>query len=260
MSGRPEVDFTAPEAQPFLFRGGDHGVLLVHGFTGSVAHMRLLGEHLRDAGFTVQGINLPGHATRLEDMRSCTGQDWLRAARESLDALRRECRYVSVAGLSMGGVLTLLLAAQTEVTAAIPISAPMGVQNRLMPFAGLAAPFVREVRWRGDEHRQTCLEQRYDLGYTGFPTRSAAELNRLMKQARRSLSAVTCPLLVVQSHADETIAPASADIIMQGVSSRVKRTLWLNDVPHVCTISREHPRIAAEMIRLLRDAERLNGK
>lgn len=255
MKGREEADFSRPEAQPFLWEGGDHGVLLIHGFTGSVAHMRLLGEQLRDAGFTVMGINLPGHATRLEDMRSCTAQEWYDAARAALMTLKERCRQVSVSGLSMGGVLTLLLAESEGMTAAIPISAPMGVQSRFMPFAGVAAPFVKTVRWKPRREQEGVMDVRYDLGYTGFPTRSAVALNRLMQEARVNLAAVRCPLLVVQSHSDETIAPASADIILQGVSSQDKRMLWLRGVPHVCTISREHERIGEAMVKLLRDAE-----
>ncbi len=256
MTTRPAVDFSVPQAQPFLFEGDNHGVLLIHGFTGSVAHMRLLGEHLRDQGFTVMGINLPGHAQSMEAMGKTGWQDWLRAAKEGVMRLREICQYVSVSGLSMGGVLTLMLAEQMDLTAAAPISAPMGVQNRWMPLAGVAWPFVRTIEWTADPERAHMLDSRYDLGYTGFPTRCAADLNYLIKQTRRDLHAVVCPVLAVQSHADETIAPASADIIMSGVSSRKKRTLWLDEVPHVCTISQEHGRIAEHVGAWLRAAEK----
>ena len=40
-------------AEPFLLPGGRHGVLLIHGFTGLPAELRLLGEHLNAQGFTV---------------------------------------------------------------------------------------------------------------------------------------------------------------------------------------------------------------
>ena len=74
------IDFSAPEAQPFDFAGDRHGVLLIHGFTGSAGHMRLIGEHLREQGFTVKGINLPGHGTSIEDMAHYGWQQWLQAA------------------------------------------------------------------------------------------------------------------------------------------------------------------------------------
>ncbi len=255
MKKLPETSFSAPEAQPYFHQGGEHGVVLLHGFTGSCAHMRLIAEALAENDFTVRTFNLPGHATRMEDMRAYRWTDWLDAARSQVEDMRSRCRYVSVAGLSMGGVMTLLLAAELPLTAAVPISAPMAAQNRLLPFAKYVAPLVPIIAWGHGEERLAQLDERYNLGYAGFPTRSGDDLHQLIRRARAGLSGVTCPLLVVQSHGDETIAPASADIIMQGVSSRKKRTLWLDGVPHVCTISPEHGRIAQTMTAWLRDAE-----
>lgn len=256
MDTRPVVDFSAPECQPFFLHGGSHGVLLIHGFTGSAGHMRLIGEGLHAQGFTVLGINLPGHAVSVEAMGQTGWQDWLEASKQAVVSLKKECEQVSVAGLSMGGVLTLILAEQMELTAAIPISAPMAVQNRLMPFARFAAPFIKKVQWKGDPSRAKQLDARYDYGYDGFPTRCAADLAKLIKIARKNLHAVTCPLLAVQSHADETISADSAEVIVSGVSSKVKGVLWLEDVPHVCTLSREHEHITAAMVELLHKAEK----
>lgn len=255
MEHRPEKDFSNPMAQPFDFPGDEHGVLLIHGFTGSCAHMRLLGEHLRDKGFTVKGINLPGHGTRLEDMAACTWKDWLQAAKLAAAQLQDQCKYVSVAGLSMGGVLTLLLAEQMRITAAAPISAPMAVQNKAMPFARIGSLFIKTTYWKGDDARTAMLDQRYDYGYTGFPTRAAADLSKLIHMARNNLYAVTCPVLAVQSHADETISADSAEVIVDGVSSQRKGVLYLEEVPHVCTISKEHQHIADAIAELFRAAE-----
>lgn len=255
MSRRPWVDFAKPECQPFLLEGSDHAVLLIHGFTGSIAHLRQLGDRLHQQGYTVRGFNLPGHATQMEDMGKCTWQNWLQAAKEEFVALKDKYAKVSVAGLSMGGVLTLLLAEQMDVTAAIPISAPMAVQNKLMPFARYAAPFVPTIWWHGrPKDGPVKPDNPYDLGYPGFPTKSAAELNVLIGMARRNLHAVTCPLLVVQSHTDKTIAPESADTILAGVSSDKKGVLWLENAPHVCTITGDVDRIAAAVGKVLQAA------
>ena len=256
MTDHRDAMFEVPEAQPFDFAGGEHGVLLIHGFTGSPGHMRLLGEHLRDRGFTVKGICLPGHAVTMQAMAEVTWRDWLNAAVEGFEALKKQCRYVSVAGLSMGGCLSLILAEEHPLTAVAPISAPMAVQNRMMPFARLAAPFIKTITWGSDPDRPSMLDSRYDLGYTGFPTKSAADLSRLIRHARRNLGRITCPILAVQSHADETIAPESADVIIGGVSSADKHLLWLDKVPHVCTISEEHEHIAAEVGGLFKQAEK----
>ena len=42
MKSNEENPFDADCCQPFLFPGGPKGVLLLHGFTGSVSHMRPL--------------------------------------------------------------------------------------------------------------------------------------------------------------------------------------------------------------------------
>lgn len=252
MNKRPEVDFMQEIYQPFHMEGGDHAVLMIHGFTGSSAHMRLLGERLHQQGFTVHSINLPGHAARMEDMNRVTWQDWLQAAKAAFVELKDRYPKVSVAGLSMGGVLTLLLAQQMDVTAAVPISAPMAVQNRLMPYARVASLFVPVVMWPEDPVRRAKIDSRYDGGYMGFPTKSAAHLNRLIHMARRNLHAVTCPLLAVQSRTDETVSPDSADVILEGINSNRKGVLWLEDAPHVCTISQDVDRIALETGRFLK--------
>ncbi len=255
MNTRPVRDFSDDVCQPFRFGGDEHGVLLIHGFTGSAAHMRLLGEGLRDKGFTVLGINLPGHAVSMDEMAKTTWEDWLDAAKQAFMTLKRGCRYVSVAGLSMGGCLALILAEQMQPTAVATISAPMAVQQRLLPLAGLAAPFVPRIMWRSREDSPYPLDERYDYGYPGFPTRCGTDLHRLIRMARGDLHAVQCPILAVQSRQDETIAPNSADIILAGVGSEKKGVLWLENVPHVCTISPEHPRIAAAVAELLRTSE-----
>lgn len=239
MSGRTERNFADAACQPFLLEGGRMGVLLLHGFTGTAAHMRPLAERLHGMGFTVLGENLPGHGTRLKELSAVTWEDWLEAAKSGVMRLRSRCDSVCVAGLSMGGCLALLLAEQMQVDAVATLSAPMGTRAPLW-LAHLAAPFVPTVRWRA----RAPLDERYDYGYAGFPTRSGSDLAHVIRMARRDLHAVICPLLVVQSHADRTITAGSAQVILAGASSAEKSVLWLETAPHVCTLSAEAALIA----------------
>lgn len=257
MKRRPERNFSDPVSQPFRFDGGEHGILLLHGFTGSAAHMRPLGERLHQQGFTVEAINMPGHAVSMEAMAQTGWQDWLDAAKNAFCSLQMRCKTVSVAGLSMGGCIALLIAEQMHPAAAAVISAPMAVQNPLLPFAGIAAPFMKTVMWRSREGSPYPLDENYDYGYPGFPTRCGSDLNRLIRMARRDLHAVQCPLLIVQSRQDETISADSAEVIAAGVSSETVGTLWLEGVPHVCTISSALPEIADAIGSLFRNAAQL---
>lgn len=259
MEMRAVRDFTAEVCQPFLWEGEvrngkKHGVLLMHGFTGSIAHMRPIAEALHAQGFTVMGINLPGHATDMDDMAKQTWVDWLDAAKEAFLQLKAKCDYVSVTGLSMGGCLSLILGEQMQPTAIAPISAPMGTQLPLW-LATLTRPVFPTIWWKTREGDASPVDDRYDYGYPGFRNGCARHLSKLIKLARQDLHAVACPILVVQSHADTTITPDSAEVILHGVSSERKGMLWLEDVPHVCTISREAENIAAAIAEHFRWAE-----
>lgn len=259
MNHRSEYDFSCDLCQPFLMegerRGGKrHGVLLLHGFTGTIAHMRPLAEALHRQGFTVMGMNLPGHAQTMDEMARCTWEDWLNAAKDAFLTLEERCDYVSVAGLSMGGCLTLLIGETMQPTAIAPISAPMGTRMPLW-MATAAQPFLPTIWWRTRENDPSPVDARYDIGYPGFRSGCARHLNRLIRLSRQDLHAVTCPTLVVQSHGDTTITANSAKVILNGVSSQRKGVLWLENAPHVCTISRDTERIANALAEHFRWAE-----
>lgn len=255
MTQRPEKNYSDAVCQPFLLEGGKHGVLLLHGFTGTIAQLRPLAERLHQSGFTVMGVNLPGHALSMEAMAACTWQDWLDAAKDALLTLKARCEWTSVAGLSMGGCLTLLLAEQMQPTAAAVISTPMGTRAPLW-MTGPASLFVKKIWWRKRSDSTSPVDDRYDYGYPGFCTKCGPHLNRLIKMARRDLHAVTCPVLAVQSRADETITADSAEVILRGVSSERKEMMWLNNAPHVCTLTGEVQQIAEGIAAHFRQAER----
>ena len=243
--------FDREVCQPIHRKGSDCGVLLIHGFTGTCAHMRLLADDLAARGYTVRTINLPGHAQTEDDMAKADWQQWPHAAKEAAYEMMQEVRVFTVCGLSMGGVLALLIAEQMKADVCVPISAPTAVKNRALPFAGLAAPFLPRIAWGPGTDRHTHIDKNYDFGYSGFPTAKGADLNRLIKMANRNLFNIQCPILVVQSDADETIWEGSADAILEGVSSKVRQKLWLHGMPHVVTLTPEYRTIANAMDKLI---------
>jgi carboxylesterase len=66
--------------------------------------------------------------------------------------------------------------------------------------------------------------------------RSAIEL---MRQVQPKLSSLNNPMLIVQSHKDTVVDPASASILYQHISSTQKQLLWLKESDHVITLDRE---------------------
>jgi carboxylesterase len=247
-----DTDRFAPDVcKPFLHEGGDTGVLLVHGFTGCVSHLRPLGDALAALSYTVMGINLPGHAQTEAAMARTGYADWLAAVRDAAVELRRHCAFVAVAGLSMGGLLALLAAAEGLADACVTISAPMPPHNTFAPLAALAAPFWPRVGKPPAAARRLLVDPAYDYGYAGYPTAKVNDLLRIVRMARRALPDVTCPLLAVQSTGDATVRQSSAETILRRAGSVQKQLLMLNGVHHVCTLTPALPQIVAATDSLL---------
>ena len=244
--------FAGECCKPFFFPGGKQGVLLVHGFTGCVSHMRPLGEALRDKGYTVMGINLPGHGLDEAAMAQSNWRQWLGAVQEAAAEMRGQCETFTVCGLSMGGLLALLTAADVGAEACVSIAAPMATKNKSVPFAGLLAPFYPRVAGRGHQAFAAQMDFQYDFAYSGFPTKKAADLYHLIRLTRKTLPSVTCPVLCVQSRKDESIWEGSSAHILQNMGARQGKILWLQNAPHTCTISKELPDIVEEMDRFMR--------
>ena len=241
---------------PFDFPEGDHGVLLIHGFSGSPGHMRPIADALAAQGFAVRGILLPGHGTTPEDMMRFSWQDWLLSARTAAREMRARYPRFSVVGHSMGGVIALILASEMDLTACVVIAAPMRTVNCFRHLAlpvSLVHPMVKK---RIDNNERGMLDQKYDFTHTRFPTKRTHDLSVLMSRAKQHLGLVRCPLLAVQSHADRVVTADSPDIILRGIASRKKAMLWLDKAPHVCTIAPEWPKIAQGVADFLHEQEK----
>lgn len=226
-----------PGAEPFLLPGGERGVLLLHGFTGSPSEMRLLGDHLNREGYTVLAPRLAGHGTTPADMSGTRWPHWYGDAEDGLCLLGGLCREILVVGLSMGGLLALALAAEHPVAKAVSVNAPIRILDKRLPFL----PFYR--LFRTFERRQAPaprINTAYNVAYDRVPLASLASLLDLIRHTDALLPAVTAPVLLVQSRHDHTVSPDSVLHIHGRLGSAVKPLVWLEHSGHVATIDNEH--------------------
>jgi len=99
-------------AEPWSHHGdGNHGALVLHGFTGNPGSMRKVAEALAAKGFHVEMPLLPGHGTSVDDMLPTRWADWAGEAEGAYQRLAERATHIVVVGLSMGGALTLRLGA-----------------------------------------------------------------------------------------------------------------------------------------------------
>src|ERR1051325_4159840 len=118
--------------EPFFWRAGPIGCLLIHGLTSTPFEMRALGEQLHAAGCTVSGVRLAGHGTRLDDLEKCSRKDWYASAEQGLMQLAdAHCSMTIAIGSSLGSLLCLRLAAAHRelISALVLLSTALQLRN-----------------------------------------------------------------------------------------------------------------------------------
>jgi carboxylesterase len=244
-----------PGAEPFELPGsGNRAVLLIHGITGTPSEMRYLGEHLNRAGYHVRAPLLPGHGTTIKDLNSTTWRDWFGKAEIDFLTLSAHFEDVFIAGLSMGGLLTLSLMALKagRVKAGAALSTPMIFSDwkarYLLPIADMTGlkylvpdlpKSIRDIAAKGAK-THVCYDRDSVV--------ATASLISVMKKIRHDLSRVDAPLLIVQSEKDTVVDPRSADIIFEGVSSSVKEKVILEKSFHTITVDVEKDIVAKSVL------------
>jgi carboxylesterase len=236
---------TALDLNPFFFEGSATGCLLIHGFSGSPPEMHPMGAYLAEQGLTVLGVRLAGHGETPEAMAMTGWQDWVASAEEGLQELQERCDRMFVAGLSMGGLITLHLAAHYPLNGAIAMSAPAYIADWRIRFLPLVRPFLRWVTPNMESDLTDPQAESRFYSYDRLPTSAIVSLKSLLRLVRRELDQVRAPLLIMQGKHDHHIPPDSAQIIHDRVSTLDKEIVWWANSGHAMTIDSEREAIWA---------------
>lgn len=239
--------------EPFSATGGDDGVLVLHGFTGSPFSMRPLADVLANRGFNVELPLLPGHGTAVEDLVAKRWEDWTAAATDALDVLEARSRRTAVVGLSMGGGLAVWLAEHRPELVAMVVVNP------------LATPIADELREGGRQLLDAGLETidgvvndiakpgQDERGYALLPLAAGLSLSDGLDDVASSFASVTCPTLILTSREDHVVVTDNSIRLAAGVSGPVEH-LWLERSYHVATLDYDADVIEAEACRFLEAA------
>lgn len=240
---------------------GADACLLLHGFTGSPWDLRPLGERLAARGFFVSAPRLPGHGTTPEALLHVGHLEWEAAAREALEGLAPYHR-VFVAGLSMGALLALLLAARfPERVHGLALVAPairfVGPRMALLralrrtPLLPLVRPWVAKTGTDLSDPDQ--LAQAPIL--PAFPTVRLDDLWALQEKAVAALPHVLCPTLVAVARQDHVVDPEGGRLIARGLTaSPVVRFIELQEGFHIIPRDRAGGLLADEVAALFERA------
>ena len=263
----------------FIERKGKVGVLLIHGLTGTPTEMKQFGKVIARQGFTVACPELAGHCATIEALSATKWKDWYHSIEVAFDALKEECEHVFVAGLSMGALIALLLAAKRghQVAGIILLSTtffydgwnvPKFKQKYILPIV-LYSPLRYFLHWEEtapygikDERTRALvhaiLENRDNqaadkIGYFKTPGTVVLESVRLIKAAKKCLKNVVVPTLIVHATEDDMASIKNAHYTKENISSEIVETFFVDDTYHVLTLDKRKDDVAKRSAKFCKE-------
>ncbi len=261
-----------------IYLSADAGcmVLLLHGLTGTPTELGYLAYHLRHrGGHSVRVPRLVNHGQPVGVLARTTWRQLHASAKEAFLEARFAARTRSVplvvGGLSLGAVLSLMLAAEfrADVAGVACLSPTLFYDGWNVPWYHRLIPLVNytplkyftyfrerepfglrdeELRRRiAGHYGQMSLRDSADadsLGYAHFPVRLFCEMLPLVARCKRLLPAVISPVLLVQAEHDDMTGPSNAEFIRDRVRSARRELMLLKRSYHLVSVDLERSAVA----------------
>ncbi len=235
--------------------GAAMGVVLLHGFGDTPQTVASLARALRDRGFDVDAPLLPGHGRTLQEFAKSKASGWLVEARRAHASMRARHARVALVGLSLGGALAAIVAADDPELAALVLLAPyldtppwLRMLTRAAPAIGVVLPYVGGD---GSQSIHDPAARAEALAYGATTPQLVRELIRAADDARAALPRVTAPTLYVQSREDNRITPEVAARAFASIGASTKHLEMLSGCGHVLTVDYCRERVARLVIEWL---------
>ncbi len=257
----------------FYDKHGEDVVLLVHGLTGTPAEMRPVAKRLAKQGFSVMCPALAGHCRTASDLRKSKWEDWYGSIEQAFEALKTEHSRVFVAGLSMGALISIKLAAEKgERVDGIGLlsstffydgwNMPKVKRKLLLPLV-LHSPLRYFMHWDETPPYGIKCERTRAMVHAVLENRDAQaaekvgifrtsavtihESTRLIKVATRALPNVKSPTLIVHSTEDDTASLKNAHFVANRIAATKVETFFVDDTYHVLTLDKRRDDVAHRM-------------
>jgi carboxylesterase len=276
-SASVEASRVANPASPIV-RRGPTGFLLVHGLSGTPTELHYLAQQLEKEGHTVYCPLLDGHSGGTRTLRASRWQDWYASVERAHEKLQSVCETVIVGGSSAGGILSLILAARRpdQVSGLLLYAPTLRLDGWAIPRSFSLFRLVTQ-RWLAhyfhfsdvepygikDERVRKLAFAAMQTGadgaqpMIGFPGTTVLEFRWLTREARRVLSKVRAPTLIIHPRDDDFSSLDGALLIQQRLGSRVE-TLVLDDSYHLVALDRQRDLVVDRTLRFVRSLESTN--
>ena len=229
-------------------------VLLVHGYGDTPQTLAYLAAHLHGRGWTVRAPLLPGHGRTLREFARSSAEEWIAHVRAELAALAARHETVALVGLSMGGALATIAAADAPRLSALVLVAPylemppaVARLVRVHRVWGAVMPYVDGRGGMRSIH--DAAERALNLAYGVSTPRTLGQLAAVVAAGQAAAPRLAVPTLLVQSREDNRIPPRAAERIFASLGAGrprlEKRMEWVEGCGHIITVDYGRERVFA---------------
>lgn len=237
----------------------NHAVLLLHGLGGGIYEVRPVGERLHAQGYSVKGINYPGHDQPAARMPMSAWQDWYAHVEASYQELAQTHEHISVIGFSTGCPLALKLAHQYEIEHLVLLS-PFLEIKRLLNFP--VEPIIKPVsQWLVHLPRvrlpitdRALRKQAQQMAFIeSFNLRTVSSALELIREVKLIVPEIMNRTLIIQSPLDRVVDPRGAEYLMTHLGSPEKVLHWLKSSNHIIALDVEREEVFSKVLEFLSD-------
>ncbi|MFH2036063.1 MAG: alpha/beta fold hydrolase [Candidatus Zixiibacteriota bacterium] len=214
-------------------------ILFIHGYGGSPYDFKPLIDTLDKLGYTYYAPLLPGHGQSAIELENSTKEQWFDAAEKAYHELKANYETIYVIGFSMGGAISVLLAARFEVDGLILINPYFRTTMKwwyltnLENTARLLSPFIPYVikPKKGQINDPDGLKKYESLKI--IPTKSTRELNAIGERAQIDAGNLNCRILWFHAVNDDVASYKLSRKVFKAAPSTNKKFINLERSNHV---------------------------
>ncbi|CCG40387.1 alpha/beta hydrolase [Magnetospirillum molischianum] len=241
-------------------------VLLIHGLAGTPNEMRSVARCLSASGFVVYAVRLAGHCGSEADLLKTGWRDWYGSVETVYADAAQRHQTVFVAGLCLGALLALHLAAQHKdnVAGLALYSLPLWYDGWSMPRLSFLLPWflkterglsyrfvgsdpfsIKDERLRRPVAAAKMNGNTTAAGAIGISGRSLREMGEFVELLKPELPTINVPTLIVHAVEDDICGLRNPRYVARRLRGPV-RTVLLGDCYHLITVDRQRAQVAGE--------------
>jgi esterase/lipase len=257
--------YATADHAPFYLDGGANAALLIHGFPGTPAEMRRIGNVIHQHGWTVYSPLLPGFGADIGRLASFGASDWLGAVLTEAESLAKIYAHVVLVGNSMGAALALGAANQVRVSGLALFSPFIRVAQPWLDYAfpllqrffGKIRPFAKadftDASFRSKIARilpGADLDEPAVQAYIRaleLPTSVLGELRKCGHNGLAAAATVSQPVLILQGRSD----PIAHPTMSRKLATILPNLVGYVELPAAHELIQQHDPIAGQSAYLI---------